>query len=59
MTRERSLRSQLYRDARIRGNVEAAIKGPGAYAKRTVRRKVYKQTNKITRNLLRGFGLSR
>jgi len=41
------------------GNVEAAIKGPGAYAKRTVRRKVYKQTSKITRNLLRGFGLSR
>jgi len=59
MTRERSLRSQLYRDARIMGNVEAAIKGPGAYAKRTVRRKVYKQTSKITRNLLRGFGLSR
>ena len=59
MARKRSLRSQLYRDARIPGNIEAAAQGPGAYAKRTVRRKVYKQTNKITRSILRGFGLSR
>ncbi len=59
MTRERSLRSQLYRDARILGNIEAAVQGPEAFAKRTVRRKVYKQTNKITRSILRGFGLSR
>ena len=59
MARKRSLRSQLYRDARILGNIAAAVQGPDAFAKRTVRRKVYKQTNKITRSILRGFGLSR
>jgi hypothetical protein len=52
-----SLRSQLYRAARDLGNVQAASRGPGSYAKRAVRRKVYRTTNGMTRQLLRGFGL--
>jgi hypothetical protein len=52
-----SLRSQLYRAARDLGNVEAAEKGPGSYAKRVARRKVYRTTNGMTRHLLKGFGL--
>ena len=39
------------------GNVQAAAKGPGAYSKRMVRRKVYRTTNGMTRHLMRGFGL--
>lgn len=59
MARRRSLRSQLYRDARILGNVEAASRGPVAYGKRYARRKVYAKSNSLTRSLLRSFGLSR
>jgi hypothetical protein len=59
MTRERSLRSQLYRDARVMGNVQALAKGPSAYARRYARRKVYAKSNTLTRQLLRSMGLSR
>jgi hypothetical protein len=59
MTRGRSLRSQLYRDARIMGDLQAAAKGPGAYAKRYARRKTYAKTNSATRAILRALGLSR
>ena len=55
--RRSSLRSQLYRAARDMGNVQAAAKGPGAYSKRMVRRKVYRTTNGMTRHLLKGFGM--
>jgi hypothetical protein len=41
------------------GNVQAAAKGPGAYAKRYVRRKSYAKTNAATRAILRSLGLSR
>jgi len=57
MVRRSSLRSQLYRAARDLGNVQAATKGPGAYAKRVARRKVYAKSNTLTRSLMRGFGL--
>jgi hypothetical protein len=57
MTRRSSLRSQLYRAARDVGNVQAASKGPGSYAKRVARRKVYRTTNGLTHKLLREFGL--
>jgi hypothetical protein len=57
MARRSSLRSQLYRSARDLGNLEAAERGPGSYAKRVVRRKVYRTTNGMTRHLLRSFGL--
>ena len=52
-----SLRSKLYRAARDLGNVQTASKGPGSYAKRVARRKVYRTTNGMTRHLLRGFKL--
>lgn len=53
MPRRKSLRSQLYRAARDLGNIEAAEKGPTAYGKRVVRRKVYRSTNKVTGRFLR------
>jgi hypothetical protein len=53
MARRKSLRSQLYRAARDLGNVEAADKGPTAYGKRVIRRKVYRSTNKVTGSFLR------
>ncbi len=59
MARRKGLRSQLYRAARDLGNVEAAEKGPGAYAKRYGRRRVYARTNSITRQFLRAIGLSK
>ncbi len=58
MSRRRSLRSQLYRDARIMGNVDALAKGPAAYGKRYARRKVYSKSNSLTRALLRSLDLS-
>ncbi len=57
MARRSALRSQLYRAARDIGNVQAASRGPGSYAKRVARRKVYRTTNGLTRHLLRGLGL--
>ena len=55
MARRKSLRSQLYRAARDMGNIEAASKGPTAYGKRLVRRKVYARTNGFVGKLLRGL----
>jgi hypothetical protein len=55
MAHRKSLRSQLYRAARDLGNIEAAEKGPGAYGKRVVRRKVYAKSNGITGRFLRGL----
>ena len=57
MARRKSLRSQLYRAARDLGNVEAAAQGPDAYAKRVVRRKAYRTTNRTLDRLLRSFKL--
>lgn len=42
MPRRQSARSNLYRAARKLGNVQAAERGPGAYAKRVARRGVYR-----------------
>ena len=57
MARRRSLRSQLYRSARILGDVEALSKGPAAYGKRVVRKKAYRSSGSLTRSLLRIFDL--
>jgi hypothetical protein len=57
MARRNSFRSQLYRAARDLGNIEAAEKGPSAYGKRIVRRKVYRSTNGLTGRFLRKRGL--
>ena len=59
MARHRSLRSELYRDARVMGNVQAAAKGPDAYAQRYARRKVYSRTNSFTHSILRSIYLSK
>ncbi len=59
MARRKSMRSELYRDARVLGNVEAAAKGPVSYGKRVARRKAYATTNGLTRKFLRSLGLSK
>jgi hypothetical protein len=59
MPRKKSLTSQLYRLARMSNNFSAASKGPGSYAKRMVRRKVYGKGMGLTRAILKGFGLSK
>jgi hypothetical protein len=57
MARRSSLRSELYRAARHLGDVQSAAQGPGAYAKRVARRRVYRQTDTLTNSLLRSVGL--
>lgn len=59
MRRRRSITSQLYRAARVSNNLRAASRGPSAYAKRVVRRKVYSKQMGFTRSILRAFGLSK
>ncbi|MHB1783581.1 MAG: hypothetical protein ACYCTE_13025 [Acidimicrobiales bacterium] len=55
MPRSRSLTSQLYRAARLSNNVRAASRGPAAYGKRVVRRKVYGKSMGLTGSILRMF----
>ena len=57
MPRRRSLTSSLYSLARTSNNVRAMTKGPSAYAKRRVRRKVYNKEFGLTRSILKAFGL--
>jgi hypothetical protein len=57
MARKKSLTSQLYRAARTANNLRAASRGPGAYAKRYARRKVYGKTMGMTGKLIRALGL--
>ncbi len=59
MARRRSIRSEMYRTARIMGDVEAAQKGPTAYGKRVMRKSMYRRSNSLTRRLLGMVGLSR
>ncbi|MGO9332490.1 MAG: hypothetical protein ACLQCU_00280 [Acidimicrobiales bacterium] len=50
MPRRRSLTSSLFR---------AASRGPGAYAKRVVRRKTYSKSMGATGRILRALGLGK
>ena len=59
MPRKKSLTSNLYRLARTSNNVRAMTRGPSAYAKRVVRRKVYGKEMGLTRSILKVFGLSK
>jgi hypothetical protein len=59
MSRQRGVRTELYRDARLLGNLEAAAHGPVAYGKRYARRKVYARANGFTRSILRAISLSK
>lgn len=58
MARRGSLRSNLYRAARVLGDVEA-IENGGAegLARRQVRRVVYRTSNRLTGRFLRALGL--
>ena len=59
MPKLRSLTSQLYRAARI-SKTSAPPRGSlGAYAKRQVRRRVYRTGSGITRSILKAFELSK
>lgn len=59
MARHRSLTSQLYALARTSNNARSMARGPSAYAKRQVRKKVYGKEMGLTRSLLKAFGMSR
>jgi hypothetical protein len=59
MGRRRSLRAQLYRDARMLGNLDAAARGPVAYSRRYARRRMYAATNGVTLSILRSLGLTK
>ncbi len=59
MPRRRSLTSNLYRAARLSNNARAASRGPGAYARRVVRRKTYSKSMGATGRFLRVFGLGK
>ena len=52
-----SITSALYRAARASADARAVTRGPGAVARRQVRRAVYKHTGRVTRRVLRSFGL--
>lgn len=47
----------LYRAARLSRDVRAIGQGPAAYGRRSVRRVVYRQTNKTVAGFLRKIGL--
>jgi len=55
--RHKSLRSQLYRGARDLGNLQAAERGPTAFSKRVVGRKVLRSTNGTVQRGLRKLRL--
>jgi hypothetical protein len=57
MARRGGLTDMLYRMARASATGRAASKGPGALAKRQVRRVVYKAEGKETRRLFRRMRL--
>jgi hypothetical protein len=54
-----SLRSELYHTARVLGNIQAASQGPGAYARRYVRRRVYAKSMGATASILRALNLTK
>jgi hypothetical protein len=57
MPRKRSLTGTVYRAARVSNNARAASRGPGAYAKRAVRRKTYSKSMGAMGRFLRIFGM--
>jgi hypothetical protein len=57
VARRKTLRAELYRGARDLGNLQAAMRGPTPYAKRVIRRNIYRRTNGELRRLVRGLGL--
>jgi hypothetical protein len=58
MPRRRRLTSSLYRAARLSNDARAVSRGPGAYARRVVRRKAYGKHMGLTGRVLRTLGLN-
>jgi hypothetical protein len=54
---KRSIRSEMHRTARVMGDIQVAAKGPTAYGKRVMRKSIYRNSNSLTRQLLRMVGL--
>lgn len=52
-----STRRAAYHVARALGDVQAARRGPNAYARRVVRRHAYRAWNQVLRSLLKSAGL--
>ena len=59
MARRRSLRSEMYRTARVMGDIEAAEKGPSADGTRVLRKNMDRRSNAVTRKPRRMVGLTR
>ena len=57
MTTLNQARRTAYHVARALGDVQAARRGPTAYARRVVRRHAYRTWNSLLRSLLKGAGL--
>ena len=57
MARRGSFTDLLYRMARASATGRAASRGPGALAKRQVRRVVYRSEGRETRRLFKALGL--
>ncbi len=57
MARRGSLTDLLYRMARASATGRAAQQGPAPYAKRQVRRRVYRDAGRTTRRIFKSFGL--
>lgn len=56
MTKHRGInktRTAFYRMARLLGDIQAALKGPGALLKRLLRKEVYKQAGKTINKVIK------
>ena len=57
VARRGSLTDILYRLARASASGRAASRGPASFAKRVVRRRVYRAEGRATRKIFKSFGL--
>lgn len=57
MTTPAKVRGELYRAARVTGDLDALRRGPTAYLKRRARRVVYRNTGQLGRRISRSLGL--
>jgi hypothetical protein len=57
MTTPAKVRGELYRAARVTGDLDALRHGPTAYLKRRARRVVYRNTGQLGRSISRALGL--
>jgi hypothetical protein len=55
MSRKTSVTSILYRAARTSADLRAVRKGPAAVGKRIIRKQVYRKTNGVLAQILKGI----